>query len=221
MKKKIVIFDLDGTLINTLEDLKDSTNYALSCLNYPTKTIDEICQFVGNGVAKLIERAIPAGKDNPDFQQCLETFKNHYSKNMYNKTAPYNKIPQMLKTLKQKGYITAVVSNKFDMAVKELCSKYFSGLIDFAAGENEACGIRKKPAPDTVLKVLEKFNLTNNEAVYVGDSDVDIMTAKNSRMPCISVTWGFRNREFLIKHDAEIIIDSPDEIIDILENRLK
>ena len=221
MKKKIVIFDLDGTLINTLEDLKNSTNYALSCLNYPTKTIDEICQFVGNGVAKLIERAIPDGKDNPDFQQCLETFKNHYSKNMYNKTAPYNKIPQMLKTLKQKGYITAVVSNKFDMAVKELCSKYFPDLIDFAAGENEACGIRKKPAPDTVLKVLEKFNLTNNEAVYVGDSDVDIMTAKNSRMPCISVTWGFRNREFLTKHDAEIIIDSPDEIIDILENRLK
>ena len=221
MKKKIVIFDLDGTLINTLEDLKNSTNYALSCLNYPTKTIDEICQFVGNGVAKLIERAIPDGKDNPDFQQCLETFKNHYSKNMYNKTAPYNKIPQMLKTKKQKGYITAVVSNKFDMAVKELCSKYFPDLIDFAAGENEACGIRKKPAPDTVLKVLEKFNLTNNEAVYVGDSDVDIMTAKNSRMPCISVTWGFRNREFLTKHDAEIIIDSPDEIIDILENRLK
>ena len=221
MKKKIVIFDLDGTLINTLEDLKNSTNYALSCLNYPTKTIDEICQFVGNGVAKLIERAIPDGKDNPDFQQCLETFKNHYSKNMYNKTAPYNKIPQMLKTLKQKGYITAVVSNKFDMAVKELCSKYFPDLIDFAAGENEACGIRKKPAPDTVLKVLEKFNLTNNEAVYVGDSDVDIMTAKNSRMPCISVTWGFRNREFLTKHDAEIIIDSPDEIIDILKNRLK
>ena len=221
MKKKIVIFDLDGTLINTLEDLKNSTNYALSCLNYPTKTIDEICQFVGNGVAKLIERAIPDGKDNPDFQQCLETFKNHYSKNMYNKTAPYNKIPQMLKTLKQKGYITAVVSNKFDMAVKELCSKYFPDLIDFAAGENEACGIRKKPAPDTVLKIIEKFNLTNNEAVYVGDSDVDIMTAKNSRMPCISVTWGFRNREFLTKHDAEIIIDSPDEIIDILENRLK
>jgi phosphoglycolate phosphatase len=107
------------------------------------------------------------------------------------------------------------------MAVKELCSKYFSGLIDFAAGENEVCGIRKKPAPDTVLKVLEKFNLTNNEAVYVGDSDVDIMTAKNSKMPCISVTWGFRNREFLINNNAEIIIDSPDEIIDILENRLK
>ncbi len=221
MKKKIVIFDLDGTLINTLEDLKDSTNYALNCLNYPERTINEICQFVGNGVAKLIERAIPDGKDNPDFQQCLEIFKKHYSKNMYNKTAPYDKILQILKTLKQNGYITAVVSNKFDMAVKELCSKYFSGLIDFAAGENEVCGIRKKPAPDTVLKVLEKFNLTNNEAVYVGDSDVDIMTAKNSKMPCISVTWGFRNREFLINNNAEIIIDSPDEIIDILENRLK
>lgn len=221
MKKKIVIFDLDGTLINTLEDLRDSTNYALCSLNYPKKTIDEVCQFVGNGVAKLIERAIPDGIENPNFEKCLAIFKNHYSKNMYNKTAPYNQIIEMLTTLKQKGYVTAVVSNKFDKAVKELCNKYFSGLIDFAAGENEACVIRKKPAPDTVLKVLEKFNLTNNEAVYIGDSDVDIMTAKNSKMPCISVTWGFRNREFLIKHGAEIIIDSPDEIINIIENILK
>lgn len=221
MKKKIVIFDLDGTLINTLEDLKDSTNYALCSLNYPKKTIDEICQFVGNGVAKLIERAIPDGIENPNFEKCLAVFKNHYSKNMYNKTAPYNRIIEMLTTLKQKGYMTAVVSNKFDKAVKELCNKYFSGLIDFAAGENEACGIRKKPAPDTVLKVLEKFNLKNKDAIYIGDSDVDIMTAKNSKMPCISVTWGFRNREFLIKHGAEIIIDSPDEIINIIENRLK
>lgn len=221
MNKKIVIFDLDGTLINTLEDLKNSTNHALKTFNYPERNIEEICQFVGNGVAKLIERAIPDGCSNPDFDKCLNVFKQHYSKNMYNKTAPYNKIPEMLKTLKQKGYLTAVVSNKYDMAVKELCNKYFSDLIDFAAGENEACGIKKKPAPDTVLKVLEKFNLTCNQAVYIGDSDVDIMTAKNSKMPCISVTWGFRNRDFLIKHGAEIIIDSPDEIINVIENILK
>nr|QGT49770.1 phosphoglycolate phosphatase [uncultured Candidatus Melainabacteria bacterium] len=221
MDKKIIIFDLDGTLLNTLEDLKDSTNFALKTFNYPTRNIEDIRQFVGNGVAKLIERAIPQGKDNPDFEKCLETFKKHYSKNMYNKTAPYPQILETLETLKQKGYKTAVVSNKFDMAVKELCKKYFPNLIDFAAGENEACGIRKKPAPDTIIKTLEEFNLQNNEAIYVGDSDVDIMTAKNSDMPCISVTWGFRDKEFLSNHNAEIIINSPIEIIEILENKIK
>lgn len=210
--KKIVIFDLDGTLLNTLDDLADSTNFALSKFNYPTRTIEEVRQFVGNGVAKLIERAIPEGKNNPNFEKCLAIFKENYAQNMYNKTAPYNGILDMLANLKSKGLKIAVVSNKFDLAVKELCQKYFNGYIDFAAGENEAAGIKKKPAPDTVLEVLKKFNLNPNEAIYVGDSDVDIMTAKNSEMPCISVTWGFRDEKFLLSYDATILIDSPDEI---------
>lgn len=210
--KKAVIFDLDGTLLNTLDDLADSTNYALSKFGYPTRTIDEVRQFVGNGVAKLIERAIPEGKNNPNFEKCLAIFKENYAQNMYNKTAPYNGIIEMLSNLKSKGIKIAVVSNKFDLAVKELCKKYFEGFIDFAAGENEAQGIRKKPAPDTVISVLNKFNFAPEDAVYVGDSDVDIMTAKNSKMPCISVTWGFRDEKFLLENGATILINAPSEI---------
>lgn len=210
--KKAVIFDLDGTLLNTLDDLADSTNYALSKFGYPTRTIDEVRQFVGNGVAKLIERAIPEGKNNPNFEKCLAIFKENYAQNMYNKTAPYNGIIEMLSNLKSKGIKIAVVSNKFDLAVKELCKKYFEGFIDFAAGENEAQGIKKKPAPDTVISVLNEFNFAPEDAVYVGDSDVDIMTAKNSKMPCISVTWGFRDKKFLLENGATILINAPSEI---------
>lgn len=210
--KKTVIFDLDGTLLNTLDDLADSTNYALSKFGYPTRTIDEVRQFVGNGVAKLIERAIPEGKNNPNFEKCLAIFKENYAQNMYNKTAPYNGIIEMLSNLKSKGIKIAVVSNKFDLAVKELCKKYFEGFIDFAAGENEAQGIKKKPAPDTVISVLNEFNFAPEDAVYVGDSDVDIMTAKNSNMPCISVTWGFRDKKFLLENGATILINAPSEI---------
>ena len=210
--KKTVIFDLDGTLLNTLDDLADSTNYALSKFGYPTRTIEEVRQFVGNGVAKLIERAIPEGKNNPNFEKCLSIFKENYAQNMYNKTAPYNGIIEMLSNLKSKGIKIAVVSNKFDLAVKELCKKYFEGFIDFAAGENEVQGIKKKPAPDTVISVLNEFNFAPEDAVYVGDSDVDIMTAKNSKMPCISVTWGFRDEKFLLENGATILINAPSEI---------
>lgn len=210
--KKIVIFDLDGTLLNTLDDLADSTNYALAKFGYPTRTIEEVRQFVGNGVAKLIERAIPDGKKNPNFEKCLAIFKENYAQNMYNKTAPYVGILEMLSNLKSKGLKIAVVSNKFDLAVKELCKKYFDGYIDFAAGENEAQGIKKKPAPDTVFTVLKEFELNPEDAVYVGDSDVDIMTAKNSKMPCISVTWGFRDEKFLLENGATILINTPSEI---------
>lgn len=210
--KKAVIFDLDGTLLNTLDDLADSTNYALSKFGYPTRTIEEVRQFVGNGVAKLIERAIPDGENNPNFEKCLSIFKENYAKNMYNKTAPYNGIIEMLSNLKSKGIKIAVVSNKFDLAVKELCKKYFEGFIDFAAGENEAQGIKKKPAPDTVISVLNEFNFAPEDAVYIGDSDVDIMTAKNSKMPCISVTWGFRDEKFLLENGATILINAPSEI---------
>lgn len=210
--KKAVIFDLDGTLLNTLDDLADSTNYALSKFGYPTRTIDEVRQFVGNGVAKLIERAIPEGKNNPNFEKCLAIFKENYAQNMYNKTAPYNGIIEMLSNLKSKGIKIAVVSNKFDLAVKELCKKYFEGFIDFAAGENEAQGIKKKPAPDTVISALNEFNFAPEDAVYVGDSDVDIMTAKNSKMSCISVTWGFRDEKFLLENGATILINAPSEI---------
>ena len=190
MKRDTIIFDLDGTLLNTLDDLADSTNYALKYFDYTQRTIDEVRNFVGNGVAKLIERAIPNGKDNPNFEKCLKIFKENYAKNMYNKTAPYEGIIEMLMDLR----------------------------IDCAAGENESAGIRKKPAPDTVLKSVRDLNSSVERSIYVGDSDVDIMTAKNSGMPCISVTWGFRDRKFLIEHGAEIFVDNPQEIIEYLES---
>lgn len=214
--KKIVIFDLDGTLLNTLDDLYYSTNYALAECCFLQRTKDEIRNFVGNGVSKLIERALPAGQSNDKFETCLNIFKRHYAKNMYNHTAPYEGIIEVLTKIKNLGINIAVVSNKFDTAVKSLCEKYFGILVDFAAGENEAGGVRKKPAPDTVLKVLEKYNINPNDAIYVGDSDVDILTAKNAGIQCISVTWGFKNKNFLLKHDAKIIIDKPDEIFKYL-----
>ncbi len=216
MKRNIIIFDLDGTLLNTLNDLADSTNITLEHFNYPTRTVEEVRNFVGNGVAKLIERAIPDGRSNPDFEKCLEYFKQSYSQNMYNKTSPYNGIIEMLEKLRTKGCKIAVVSNKFDTAVKELCNRYFHDLIDLAAGENEKMGIRKKPAPDTVLKVLNNFNSDKSNAIYIGDSEVDIMTAKNAEIPCISVSWGFKNKEFLIEHGADIIADHPNDILKYL-----
>ena len=212
MSKKIAIFDLDGTLLNTLDDLTDSTNCALQKFGYPVRTREEIKNFVGNGVVKLFERA---GVKNPD---CIEFFKEHYGKNMFNKTAPYEGILPLLKTLKSHGIKIAVVSNKFDAAVKELCEKYFAGLVDFSAGENETAGIRKKPAPDTVFAVLQKFCISAEDAVYIGDSEVDIHTAKNAGMDCISVVWGFKSREFLLKNSAKIIVDSPNEILKYFVN---
>lgn len=218
MNKNILIFDLDGTLLNTIEDLADSTNYALKTLGYPQKTVEQVRNYVGNGVAKLIERAIPNGRANPDFEQCLKIFKEDYSKNMYNKTAPYDGIIKMLKQLRLNECKVAVVSNKFDAAVKELCKKYFPDMIDVAIGENEAGGIKKKPAPDTVSKALKELNGKTSDAIYLGDSEVDIQTAQNSNMPCISVTWGFKDKDFLIQHGAKILVNTPHEIIEYLEN---
>lgn len=209
-----VIFDLDGTLLNTLEDLKDSTNFALNKFGYPQRTLDEVRQFVGNGVRKLIERAIPDGSSNPDCEECLKTFKEHYAKNMYNKTAPYQGIIDMLLQLKENGIKTAVVSNKFDLAVKELCKKYFGELIEIAIGESE--NVRKKPAPDSVLKAIKELNSNIKNCIYAGDSDVDVQTAQNTGIECIGVTWGFRDRSLLKKEGAQYIIDTPDEFIKII-----
>lgn len=216
MNKKAVIFDLDGTLLNTLEDLTDSTNFALSKFDFAQKTIDQIRHYVGNGVQKLIERAIPEGSNNPNFEKCLNLFKEHYEENMFNKTAPYDGIIAMLKKIKSHKIKTAVVSNKFDNAVKGLCEKYFDGLIDFCAGENELQGIRKKPAPDTVLKALNEFGIKSDDAIYIGDSEVDIQTAKYADIECISVLWGFKDKEFLLDNGAQILISTPDEIFKYL-----
>lgn len=215
---KNIIFDLDGTLLNTLEDLTDSVNFALKEYNFPLKTSEQVKEAVGDGVYKLCERIIPSGADNPLLGEIVDTFKRNYKENMCNKTSPYGGIIPLLNDLKSAGYKTAVVSNKFDSAVRALCEKYFGGLIDFAAGENEYFGIKRKPAPDTVLSVMKEFGANIADTVYVGDSDVDILTAVNANIPCISVSWGFKTRDFLVKNGAKIIVRAPYEIFDILKN---
>lgn len=208
-----IVFDLDGTLLNTLEDLTDSVNFALNKFGFKERTIEEIRSFVGDGVRVMMSRAIPDGLSNPNFENCLDCFKEHYKDNMFNKTKPYDGIMEMLKHLKMNGIQVAVVSNKFDLAVKGLCKKYFGDLIPVAIGENEAEGIRKKPAPDSVFKAIHEMKVRIENVIFVGDSDTDVLTAKNAEVDCIGCTWGFRDRQVLEKAGADYIVNSPDEIL--------
>lgn len=210
MSYQLAIFDLDGTILDTLEDLKESTNAALAANGYPARTLDEVRRFVGNGIGKLIERAVPAGTSLEATAKTLESFKKHYGEHCADHTKPYDGIPKLLSDLKKKGIQTAVVSNKADFAVQELCNQYFSGAFDFVVGERE--GIRRKPCPDSVFEVLRTLKKTADESVYIGDSDVDVETAKQAGMDGIFVNWGFRGREFLLEHGAEIIVDTPEEL---------
>ena len=211
-----VVFDLDGTLLDTLGDLADGVNFALTQHGYPARTLDEVRQFVGNGVRNLIERSIPDGVENPDFEPCLHMFKDHYSKNMQNKTRPYEGIMELLEALREADIKTAIVSNKFDKAVKELSSEYFGDHIAVSIGESAR--IHKKPSPDCVYEALHALGSPVQTAIYVGDSEVDVRTAHNAGLPCVGVTWGFREKEILVKEGAEYIIDHPLELLNILKD---
>lgn len=210
------IFDLDGTLLDTLQDLADSVNYALRTHGMPEHSQDEIRRFVGNGVRLLMERAVPDGAANPQFDAVFASFRQYYMQHSLDTTRPYDGIPELIHELKQRGCRLAVVSNKMMAATQELIAHFFPE-IDVAIGENEAAGIRKKPAPDTVLEALRQLTSLDpseaGEVVYVGDSDVDIQTAKNSGLPCISVLWGFRDRDFLTAHGASVFVETPHEIL--------
>ena len=208
------IFDLDGTLLDTLADLAASCNYALRTHGMPEHSIDDVRRFVGNGVRKLMERAIPDGEANPDFEATFATFREYYMHHSLDTTKPYPGIMDTLVELKARGCRLAVVSNKMMAATVELCKHFFPDTIEVAIGENEAEGIKKKPAPDTVLAALKQLGVSVEDAVYVGDSDVDLATARNSGLPCISVLWGFRDRDFLLDHGATTFITSPKELLD-------
>lgn len=192
MKYNTYIFDLDGTLLDTLADLAASCNYALRTHGMPEHSIDDVRRFVGNGVRKLMERAVPDGAANPDFEAAFATFREYYMLHSLDTTKPYPGVPEVLAELKAHGCRLAVVSNKMMAATVELCHHFFPDTIEVAIGENEAAGIRKKPAPDTVFAALKELGVEKECAVYVGDSDVDIATARNAGIPCISVLWGFR-----------------------------
>lgn len=208
---KTYIFDLDGTLLSTLNDLASSTNYALRWAGMPKRTIEEVRMFVGNGVKLLMERAIPEGVNNPKFEETYAKFREHYMEHNLDTTRPYDGVPELLHELKRRGKHLAIVSNKFYAATQDLAKHFFPDTIEVAIGERE--NIRKKPAPDTVLEALRQLNVSKEDAVYIGDSDVDIMTAKNCGLPCISVLWGFRDKDFLIEHGGSLFVEKPIEIL--------
>jgi phosphoglycolate phosphatase len=207
------IFDLDGTLLDTLGDLAASVNYALQQYDMPRHSLDEVRRMVGNGVRLLMERAIPNGPQHPLFDAAFAAFRQHYMEHSLDTTCPYKGIPELLRALKDNGKHIAVVSNKFDAATKALCDHFFHDTVEVAVGEHEAEGIRKKPAPDTVIEALSLMGAEPDGAVYIGDSEVDIATARNSGLPCISVLWGFRDRDFLQAHGATDFISSPAELL--------
>lgn len=215
MKYRLAIFDLDGTILNTLDDLCDSVNFALYAFSMPLRTLDEVRAFVGNGIMKLIERAVPENTSLSTIEAVYETFCEHYKMNSANKTKPYSGVVELLMQLKENGVKLAVLSNKADFAVSVLCELYFKGLFDYVAGEKQ--GIPRKPAPDAVFNILQYFDIDASQAVYIGDSDVDFLTAKNSGLDCILVSWGFRSKELLRNLGADRIVDDTYELLRYLE----
>ena len=216
MKYKLVIFDMDGTILDTSEDLTNAYNYALKACGYPTKSIDEIIRYVGNGLRKLLEQIVPEGCTDSDIDRLQEIFVPYYQEHSAIKTGPYTGIIQLLKNLKDAGCMLAVASNKPDAAVKKLAADIFPGLFDIAVGENEAGGIKRKPAADEVELILSSLGIAKEDSVYIGDSDVDVATARNSGLDLIAVDWGFRTREFLIEFGAEVICSNTKEVEDII-----
>lgn len=212
MKYRLAVFDLDGTILDTLEDLADSVNYALKQYDLPARTIDEVRQFVGNGIAKLIERAVRDNTTDEVRDSVFAAFTEHYKAHCADKTKPYEGIMQVIRILRENGIITAVVSNKADFAVQSLCEDYFPGLFDYIVGEKQ--GIRRKPYPDSLLSVVDKFGVSLSETVYIGDSDVDLKTAQNAGVDVVSVAWGFRDETFLIENGATTVIHKPEEILE-------
>lgn len=205
-----VIFDLDGTLLDTLGDLHAAVNYALREFSFPERSLDEVRSFIGNGVVKLMERSTPDGIDSETQTRCLDVFRAYYLEHMRDMTAPFEGVTELMAELRAKGIKIAVVSNKLHEAVKELCEEYFPGLIDEAIGvlfEEE-----RKPNPINVLKALEIFGADRYSAVYIGDSEVDVQTAHNAVLKCIGVTWGFRTKQELLEAGAEFIADNCSQV---------
>lgn len=214
MKYKTIIFDLDGTLLNTLADLHTSVNYALCLHRMKKRSKEEVRHFLGNGVRRLIELSVPNGTSSKDIEDTLNDFRRHYLKHSLDCTAPYDGIEELLKQLHDKGIEMAIVSNKLDSAVKELHRKFFSKYIKLAIGETD--NIRRKPAPDMVEECIRQLGCEKTSCIYVGDSEVDLLTATNAGIPCCSVSWGFRDKQQLIDVGARIIIDTPDELLNHL-----
>lgn len=215
MNIKAVIWDLDGTLLDTLCDLAASTNAALVKNGMPARTIDEVRMFVGNGIRKLIARAVPGGEENALFEKTLADFVEHYGVHSRDRTKPYDGVLEVLDRLTEKGVKHAIVSNKIDFAVKELNLIYFGSRIGIAVGDDPSRS--RKPAPDSVWEAMRQLGVSREEAVYVGDSDVDVITARNAGIPCVAVSWGFRPVSCLKDAGADLIAHTPQQLQEIIE----
>lgn len=211
MRYKTLIFDLDGTLLNTLEDLAMATNHALTVNNFPPRTVEEVCMFVGNGIRKLITRAVPPGTADAVQEKVFADFNTYYKVHCNDTTCAYEGVMQLLEEARALGCKTAIVSNKADYAVQELAQLYFEGLLDAACGER--AGIARKPAPDMLLAVMQKLAAEPETTIYIGDSDTDLLTAKNTGVACIGACWGFRGRKFLVEHGAVLLADQAADVL--------
>ena len=211
--KRAVIFDLDGTLLNTLGDLASSVNFALRSCGYPERSIDEVRTFIGNGVIMLMHRSVPKGTNAEDEKKCFEKFRAHYLEHMEDTTAPYEGVNGLISALGAKGIGTAVVSNKLDAAVKGLCKKHFP-LLTCAFGVTQES--ERKPSAANVYKALSLLGVRSEEALYVGDSEVDVQTAQNAGLEMVCVTWGYRSRELLLSAGAKVLVDRPEELLGLI-----
>lgn len=210
---KSVIYDLDGTLLYTLDDLTNSVNFTMRHFNCPERTIDDVRRFIGNGVAILLKRSAPKDTDEATLKEMLDIFRPHYLEHMYDFTRVYDGVIDMMTNVKNAGFKSGIVSNKLDPAVKELDKLYFKGLTDVAIGAPPEA---KKPDPTSVYMCLDTIGCSQEESIYIGDTDVDIQTAHNSNMKCIGVSWGFRGRKFLEEYNCDYIIDNPSELLPLL-----
>ncbi len=213
---KMVLFDLDGTLLDTLDDLHAAVNATLLKWGLRACTRAQVRDYIGNGIAKLMERAVGGALPPSDLPAVVSDFKGYYGAHCQDKTAPYDGVMHVLAALKGRGVKVGVVSNKADFAVKQLCEGYFAGLVDVAIGENEEGGVKKKPAPDTIFAALKTLGGRLEDAVYVGDSEVDIQTAANAGIPCMSVCWGMKDRAFLVENGAKILVENPVDLLKFL-----
>lgn len=205
MTVKAILFDLDGTLLDTLDDLADSVNHMLGAFGYPTRSRETVREAVGNGVRNLIVRVLPEGEGTARVDECLNAFRAHYSQNLDNKTGPYPGVMDLLWELREKGIKAGVVSNKYDGAVVALCKKHFGDLVQVAIGERP--GLGRKPDPGSALLAMELLGAQREHTVYVGDSDVDVETARNAGLRCVAVSWGFRPRESLVAAGPDAVVD--------------
>lgn len=213
--KQAVVFDLDGTLLDTLGDLRSAVNAALRMRSLPSRSREEVCAFVGNGVRNLMKRALPQGSSEEEIDNALADFKAYYAKHLCDETRPYDGIPELLTQLRQRGIKTAVLSNKLDSASRQLIEHYFPGQIDVVFGER--AGIPRKPDPASCNEVISLFGIPKDQILYVGDSDVDMRTAKNAGLTAVGVTWGFRERSVLRDGGADILIDCPTQLLNLLD----